>query len=815
MISLSRGFAIAALAGSLAFPVRAATSVIGGADVDVQPLLVNARQISDALAYLGAPLSEAGQRRLAAAAQLASDDEAAREIQAVLDPHCLALLEVNPEGRVKVAEGPAARTLVQEAWRPVLVKVRNEAGSTAVLNVASQEAGPVYDKEYCGPQQSLTPVFAPAVPVAPAAVAARIRDRWLNLEVYRRPPMSARLGGARLEYAILCLQSRDAGRRAATFSFDLGQGTQDLGFRSELTLVFAVVPATPVRLRVRDDRGAPGMGAFVIRDAANRLYPSPFKRIAPDFFFQPQVYRADNETVLLAPGEYTMEFTRGPESLKETRRVSVGSEPLTLEFQARRWIDPAAFGYVSGDHHIHAAGCAHYTDPTQGVAPADMLRQIQGEDLKVGAVLTWGPCFDYQKQFFTRGPHQGDAPPHLLRYDIEVSGFGSHRAGHLCLLRLKEDNFPGGDSIAHWPTLGLEILRWAKRQGAVCGSPHSGFGLQVQGGPREGTPAVFAGEIPFLQVPVFSGIGAIEYLVDLTHELPGPEGKPVPAIDFLSGGNSNEAAVLTMWYHSLNCGFRPRLAGESDFPCITDERVGQGRTYVRCAGPLNYEDWCAGLAEGRGYVSDGLGHLIDFRVDGQLMGEGASELRLEHPRRVKVVVNTAALLETSPPHERLAWLPDKRSDTRLHPPPVALTPTRQPVYSADAVQLPWHLERARVAHTRRVPVEVVVNGAVVARREIEADGELRQLEFDVLIARSSWVAVRIPASAHTNPIFVLVGEKPVRASRRSAQWCLAGVDQCWLRNERFYAEPEKAAARAAYEHARQAYARIAAESDVD
>jgi hypothetical protein len=50
--------------------------------------------------------------------------------------------------------------------------------------------------------------------------------------------------------------------------------------------------------------------------------------------------------------------------------------------------------------------------------------------------------------------------------------------------------------------------------------------------------------------------------------------------------------------------------------------------------------------------------------------------------------------------------------------------------------------------------------------------------FDVAIEKSSWVAVRILPSAHTNPIFVLVGGKPVRASRRSAEWCLAAVSQC-------------------------------------
>jgi hypothetical protein len=43
----------------------------------------------------------------------------------------------------------------------------------------------------------------------------------------------------------------------------------------------------------------------------------------------------------------------------------------------------------------------------------------------------------------------------LLRYDVEVSGFGSQASGHLVLLRLQEGNYSGGPSKDHWPTLGL------------------------------------------------------------------------------------------------------------------------------------------------------------------------------------------------------------------------------------------------------------------------------------------------------------------------------------------------------------------------
>ena len=84
-------------------------------------------------------------------------------------------------------------------------------------------------------------------------------------------------------------------------------------------------------------------------------------------------------------------------------------------------------------------------------------------------------------------------------------------------------------------------------------------------------------------------------------------------------------------------------------------------------------------------------------------------------------------------------------------------------------------------------MELIVNGSPVARQTLVADGTLRDLTFDVPIARSSWIAVRILPSSHTNPIWVLVEGRPVRASRRSAEWCLKGVDQCWSQKERFIA----------------------------
>src|SRR6185503_1632106 len=184
-----------------------------------------------------------------------------------------------------------------------------------------------------------------------------------------------------------------------------------------------IQPAQSVAWRVRDETGAPTVAAFVIRDAQGRVYPSRAKRLAPDFAFHPQVYRADGEVVKLPAGTYTVEFWRGPETITKTQQLEVAGAEVGpgrrtaaaqgASFQVERWIDPAKFGWWSGDHHIHAAGCAHYMNPTEGVRPEDMVRHTLGEDLKVGATLTWGPGFDTQKLFFTGKDDLVSRPPYL------------------------------------------------------------------------------------------------------------------------------------------------------------------------------------------------------------------------------------------------------------------------------------------------------------------------------------------------------------------------------------------------------------------
>jgi hypothetical protein len=733
-------------------------------NVDLQPLHAQVARVTQSLAYLGAPLSAAEVKELDDAPPLPAA-KAVEKIQSILDRHALFGVTINPEMRVKVAIGEARPELDEQGWRVFLVKVQNDAGTTAPLKAASPNAQKLFN--------------SPAEDVA---------NRWLDLAMFDAQPLSATLNGLALEYRVIQLYSRDAGKREGKFSFNVGQGTQDIGFRNEVDVLFTAKPTREITLRVRDENGEPTIASFLIRDRQNRVYPAISKRLAPDFAFHAQVYRGDGEKVKLPEGIYEIEVLRGPESVVQKSTYKIDGTTRELSFQSSRWIDPSKFGWWSGDHHIHAAGCAHYVKPTEGVFAEDMFRHCKGEDLKIGANLTWGPCFDFQKQFFCGAIDKVSQYPYLLRYDIEVSGFGSHQSGHLVLLRLKEQMFPGGTSKDHWPTLGLNTLKWAKKQGAVTGPAHSGNGIQI---PEK--------KLPSYTVPKFDGIGANEFIVDITHEVPGPDGKLVPAIDFTSTVDTDPYAELNMWYHSLNAGFRVRASGETDFPCIYGERVGIGRSYVKIDGKLSYDDWCEGVRLGRTYVSDGFSHLIDFKVNDVAVGEKGSEL---------VFTSSIRTDGFGVPNNQNSARGKEGVGFKIHATVKVAAmldekvPTTKPRYV-------WNIEKARIGETRTVPLELLVNGVSVARKEITANGKLQDVEFDAKIDRSSWVALRILPSSHSNPFFIMVDGKPIR-ERKSLEWCLKGVDQCWSQKKRFYKADEMDDAVAAYAHARKIYqARLA------
>jgi hypothetical protein len=798
--------------------------------VDAQPLGANIVRLLDALDFLGAPAGDELRRDVAAAARARDADR----LQQLLDDRVLLVVHINPESRVKVARGPAAAVLQQAGYTPAIVKILNESRGTARLGIGSPQAGPVY--------AGMSRLSGERMQQAHLRENENVEgrgDRFLDVEMFSAPPMTPMLSGLEVEYAVALIYSSEAGRREATITFDVGQGTQDLGFRAEAPVLFTVKPAIPVKLKVRDTDGTPTTARLQFVDDQGHVYPPQPKRLAPDLFFQKQIYRADGEEVRLPPGRFTLFYGRGPEYRVLQRSVIVpaagagGNEPtasLTLDLRLERWTDPSAHGFYSGDHHIHAAGCAHYTSPTQGVDPADMFRQVKGEGLNVGSILTWGPGFDHQRQFFAPAADRRSEARTLMKYDIEVSGFGSEALGHVCLLNLKEQIYPGASGSKGWPTWTLPVLRWTRGQGAIGGYAHSGSGLQIDAraaterllaqfdrnndgrldrveadlglmpesfsesdADRDGV--LTAGELeashgraddrlPNLAIPELNGVGAQEIFVTAAHGL----------VDFISAMDTDRIREWNAWYHLMNSGLRVKASGETDFPCMSGTRVGQGRSYVWLGKParVDYAQWVDGIARGRSYVSDGYAHAFDFSVGGRASGD---ELPLAAPGKVTV----AASMAFSP-------------ETPREPAYGSVIPVGGLRYVGDTVLKREPLGPDPMYERRLRLVEVVVNGRVAARREVPADGREHRVEFSIQMDGSSWVALRQFPQLHTNPVYVLVGGKPIRASRDSAQWALACVDQLWRARSRRIADGERAEAERAYEQARAYYRRVISES---
>ncbi|HEX3315495.1 MAG TPA: CehA/McbA family metallohydrolase, partial [Gemmataceae bacterium] len=350
------------------------------------------------------------------------------------------------------------------------------------------------------------------------------------------------------------------------------------------------------------------------------------------------------------------------------------------------------------------------------------------------------------------------------------------------------------------------LMRWAKAQGAITGYAHSANGLQIdpvaaskrmladldKNGDRELSPAEAkagllpepfekidangdgllslaeleaahrraATRLPNLAIPELNGIGAQEIFVTTSQGL----------CDFISAMDTARIPEWNCWYHIMNCGFPLKVSGETDFPCISGSRVGQGRVYVQLGkvDRVEFADWAIGLARGHSYVSDGYAHALAFAVDGKSAGE---TLELAKGGMVKVSAKVAF-----------------------------------------AAQMPLGTSVGAGLPTGPRHVELIVNGNVVATKDVPADDRVHDIDFSVPIERSSWVALRHFPQMHTNPVTVRVAGQPIRASRESALWCAGCIEQLWRARSNAIRADEREAAHAKFLEAIDVYRKIAAEA---
>lgn len=185
------------------------------------------------------------------------------------------------------------------------------------------------------------------------------------------------------------------------------------------------------------------------------------------------------------------------------------------------------------------------------------------------------------------------------------------------------------------------------------------------------------------------------------------------AMDVLS--NNDETVTSGMWYRLLNCGFRVAIsAGTDSFTNVVDHyAAGSGRIYVQTGARFDYPLWLKSFREGRSFASNG--PVIGLKVNGTSPG---GEIRLASPAEVTV----QATVETQTPLDS---------------------------------------------------VELIVNGRPVHAAPAAGKTTL-DIKRTLRIDESSWIALRAvgprhrlilndtAAFAHTSPIYVSVGGRPVR-----------------------------------------------------
>jgi hypothetical protein len=325
-----------------------------------QPLLAQARRVIAALSQLGEPVAAADLAvidRLETAGDLAGAAAAAAKL---FDARTLLVVTVSPEARVSVVQGAAPPLLTQNGWRLFLVRIDNAALVPGRLDITSPEALPINNRYPDGHHHAAPEGGEDRSPVTAGAMA----QRWLDIDVNNAPPLPAALDPLPVDWRVIGLYARDAGRRSARLYANIGVGTGDLGSRGYASIIFNALPAQTVSLSIRDHDGAPVTASLLIRDAQGHIYPAQTKRVLPDLYFQQRIYRADGQTLTLPPGEYSVETARGPEYIiQRTMRPVFNGRPSAWDIRLTRWIDPRKHGYYSGDHHIHASGCSHYQVP--------------------------------------------------------------------------------------------------------------------------------------------------------------------------------------------------------------------------------------------------------------------------------------------------------------------------------------------------------------------------------------------------------------------------------------------------------------------
>lgn len=325
--------------------------------------------------------------------------------------------------------------------------------------------------------------------------------------------------------------------------------------------------------------GSDGIYRHAREFAANTTLSEKPVVFRPAVMRVPFFYTDGKFTVDLPAGETTFVLERGYETPLTSKQIELEpGDSREISIASKRVHDMMDRGWISGDTHIHWAINAWNENED-----IDLLAMVQrAEDVRVANNLT---LYQYQPdgQSFTKPDQYPMGPVDRLsdeEYHIQMAEEfrNDNHFGHINLLNISELVEPistgpgsGGPPDAIDYPINAEIIRRARAQGGISIEAHNLGPFNASGVPAN----------------------VIHGLSDSLDQL-----EPVH------------------YYNFLNAGFRIGLSNGSDHPA---RLVGICRVYVHAPGPLDYDEWCRRLAEGRTFTTSG--PLLTLTVNGKPIGE--------------------------------------------------------------------------------------------------------------------------------------------------------------------------------------------------
>ncbi|MGE0813697.1 MAG: CehA/McbA family metallohydrolase [Vicinamibacterales bacterium] len=465
-------------------------------------------------------------------------------------------------------------------------------------------------------------------------------------------------------------------------------------------------PMGTVSVRVVDDATGHETAARVYQTASDGKPYTPadsYERLGP---LNRHLFHTPGHYVARVPvGRFTIEATKGFEYELSTTTIDVKPGSTTdVVVRMKRMVDFGARGWRSGSNHVHMnyAGNLHNT-------PENMLMMARAEDMGMTSLQIANKdnrVLDVQHYTPGQKLHPLSKGDYVMHVGQE---YRPPFYGHVSLFNLTEHlispfvtGYEGTGIGSLYPS-NTDIFRYAKEQGGIGAYVHPFFG---DADPLDGNLGTAKG------FPVDAALGTISY-----HEL---------------WSQSAGDAVLTVWYHALNNGFRiPVTGGEDSISSLHRvELVGTSRGYFLIGDqPLNWDTWMKALLAGKGFVTNG--PLLEFTANDANMGEE-----------------------------------------------IALPAAGGRITFRGALHSIVGLDR----------FELVSNGKVIHTIPLTGDKRSAAFELPLDVKESGWYSLRAIGApgtfpventrpqAVTNPIYVTVGSQPIR-SQASAAYFVRWIDK--------------------------------------